>query len=64
MRSRKFDPSVLDALLLVLRDNEDQQDAESSPDLFMQADRSGYMPGATAGEDAATWPSPPGRHQA
>lgn len=63
MRARKFDPSVLDALLLVLRDSEHQNDAESQ-DLFVQADRPGHMPGATAGEDAATWPSPPGRHQA
>lgn len=64
MRARKFDPSVLDALLLVLRESDAEPEAESSADLFLRADQPASMPGATAGQDAATWPTPPGKHMA
>jgi hypothetical protein len=56
---RKFDPGVLDALLLVLHDGA-ADNAVDHP--FLRADVPGAMPGSTAGRDAAAWPAPPGRH--
>jgi putative two-component system response regulator len=64
MRARKFDPGVLDALLLVLRDSDEIAPGESEADLFLRADRPANMPGATAGQDAAAWPTPPDGYQA
>jgi putative two-component system response regulator len=61
MRARKFDPVVLDALLLVLHDRDVDDDVA---DPFLRADMPGAMPGSTAGRDAAAWPAPPGRHMA
>ena len=64
MRSRKFDPSVLDALISVLGAPPAGSSDIGRTELSLQHPGLEAMPGGTAGADSAAWPVPPGRHMA